>query len=278
MTLTISKGSPVPEPSTSQAEKVDRPSDKAKRYRSQIAFVKSRNRRQEELKRGSIKPESSFTSPKSTPGSTIDKVKSKAQILFSPKTGKKPDSKPPKIQILTMQVSEELMKEKSLNIAESRRKLSSSIIKSKRTKELLRQLSKDGKRSFNEFTHIMIAIGLGPDRTYTEAQIDDMICKMIDPKSGVSIGTHKKLLKTYENSFSGTLSFSHISHSGSDAVSWFAKAFNIDRDAALQKCQTALMNRNVFTCLHKKYTTIHDQSNVYYRFKVKKPHKRPLIF
>jgi hypothetical protein len=28
------------------------------------------------------------------------------------------------------------------------------------------------------------------------------------------------------------------------------------------------MNRLVFTCLHKKYTTIHDKANVFYRFKL----------
>jgi hypothetical protein len=51
-------------------------------------------------------------------------------------------------------VSEELMKEKPLNIAESRRKLGSSVFKSKKTKELLRQLSKDG--FYNSFPILIL--------------------------------------------------------------------------------------------------------------------------
>ena len=51
-------------------------------------------------------------------------------------------------------------------------------------------------------------------------------------------------------------------------VTWMAAALKTDRDIALQKSQTLLMNRNVFASLHKQHTTLHDKPNYFYRFKV----------
>ena len=62
----------------------------------------------------------------------------------------------------------------------------------------------------NSYTFLTIfsAFDLGPDQSLSETQIDDLIVKLLDPKTGLEIKTNKRMFKNYEQTFTGNISIS----------------------------------------------------------------------
>jgi hypothetical protein len=94
------------------------------------------------------------------------------------------------------------------------------------------------------------------DRVIKEDEVDNMILKLSDISPHI-VGKHRKLFKSYPDSFSGK-----------DLVSWLCEEYGWSRDKALEKGQTVLLHRHVFYPLSAVHHSLHDKKSHYYRFKV----------
>eukprot|EP01117_Protostelium_nocturnum_P017172 TRINITY_DN6947_c0_g1_i1.p1 TRINITY_DN6947_c0_g1~~TRINITY_DN6947_c0_g1_i1.p1 ORF type:complete len:536 (+),score=138.66 TRINITY_DN6947_c0_g1_i1:175-1608(+) len=131
-------------------------------------------------------------------------------------------------------------------------------IKDRRRKTLLGERPKWKKGS-------LIAFRMGVDKAYTEDEIDNIVLNMMDPEHGIKgIGHQKVSGKHYESCFSGL-----------DATNWIVENMGLQRAEAVQKGQTAFMNRSIFVSISKSHVSFHDKSDVFYQMKSMEP-QQPL--